>query len=546
MATYGIDLGTTYSCISRVDESGEPVVIANDVGENTTASVVLFESQFKVRVGRDAKNAARTDPDLVVALIKRDMGKKDVKLTFHGTTYTPESVSALILKDLVRSVQASAGETVRDVVITVPAYFGVVERQATRVAGDIAGLNVLSVVPEPVAAAMFHGVLTPGAARGADRTILVYDLGGGTFDTTVIKLVGDDVTVVCTDGSFELGGTDWDERIATYLFDYFVAEQPDAGADDSEELLQDLMLLAEDLKKSLTTRRTATQMIRFGGRSARAELTREAFEEMTADLLQRSMDITARTIATARGKGVDTIDEVLLVGGSTHMPAVAQRLTRQFGFNPRRKEPDLAVAKGAALYAVHETARTRLDDGSGKRRGVSATKLADELNVPTETVEKMGNATVTTVCPRAFGVKVLQRAEPEPGEQEPAEDQMRLIVEHLLHANTPLPTEPYTRQFGTVVDNQREIQVEIWEQAGETESELLGNNKHIGAGTIRRLPSLRKGSPVDITFQMNVGGTLLVEAVELHSGQRLNIELQIGEMTPKQVAEARDTVSRLT
>jgi molecular chaperone DnaK len=543
MATYGIDLGTTYSCISRVDESGEPVVIANDEGKLTTPSVVLFESQYKVRVGRDAKNAARTDPEKVVALIKREMGKKNVKLTFDGTTYTPESVSALILKDLARSAHTSTGETVTDVVITVPAYFGVVERQATRVAGEIAGLTVLNVVPEPVAAAMYYGVLTPGR----DRTILVYDLGGGTFDTTVIKLVGDDVTVVCTDGSFELGGSDWDERIATYLFDYFVAEQPDAGADDSEELLQDLRLLAEDLKQSLTTRRTATQVIRFGGRSVRAELTREAFEEMTADLLQRSMDITARTIATAREKGVDTIDEVLLVGGSTHMPVVAERLARQFGFSPRRKDPDLAVAKGAALYAVHETARTRLDGtGPGKRRGMSATKLADELDVPAETVEKMGNTTVTTVCPRAFGVKVLDRPEPKPDEPEPDEDQVRLIVEHLLHANTPLPTEPYTRQFGTVVENQREIQVEIWEQAGETESELLGNNKHIGEGTIRRLPPLRKGSPVDITFQMTVGGTLLVEAVELQSGQRLNIELQIGDMTPREVAEARDTVSRLT
>jgi molecular chaperone DnaK (HSP70) len=544
MTAFGIDLGTTYSCISRVDDSGEPIVISNEYGENTTPSVVLFESQWKVRVGRDAKNAARTDPELVVALIKRDMGKRDVRLTFHGTTYTPESVSALILKDLVRSVRQSTGETVRDVVITVPAYFGVAERQATRVAGEIAELNVINVVPEPVAAAMYYGVLTPGAGR----TILVYDLGGGTFDTTVIKLDGDDVTVVCTDGSFRLGGTDWDEKIATYLLDYFVAEQPGVGAEDSEELLQDLMLLAEDLKKSLTQRRTTTQVIRYGGYTVRAELTREAFEEMSADLLQHTMDITERTLATAKQKGVDHIDEVLLVGGSTHMPAVAERLARRFGFAPKRKDPDLAVAKGAALYAVHETARTHLGGDSGRKRAtIGAAKLASELNVPVDTVEKMSNNTVITVVPRAFGVKVLEDVEAKPGEPEPPEDaRLRLVVSHLLHANTPLPTERFTRQFFTATENQREIQVEVWEQAGETESERLADNSRIGTGTIRRLPPLRMGSPVDITFQMNEGGLLLVEAVELQTGQRLNIELQIGDLTPRQVAEARDTVSRLT
>lgn len=540
MTAYGIDLGTTRSCISRVNDEGEPVMVPNEHGDDTTPSVVYFESAYKVTVGKDAKETARTDPDKVVALIKRDMGKKNIQLTFHGTQYTPESLSALILKDLVKSVRRATGDTVKDVVITVPAYFGVAERHATRVAGEIAGLNVITVVPEPVSAAMFYGVLEPGK----DRTILVYDLGGGTFDTTVIHLIDGDITVVCTDGSHQLGGTDWDERIATWMFDYFVAEQPGAGADESEELLQDLMLRAEDLKISLSQRVSVAQVMRFGGRTVRAELTRDAFEAMTADLLQRTLDITERTIATAKEKGVEHIDEVLLVGGSTHMPLVARRLSERFGFTPRRKDPDLAVAKGAALFAVHETARARLGGKDGVRGGssVGTAKLAGELGVPQETVVALGSTKVTTVVPRAFGVKVLERDETEPGEEEA----LRLVVSHLLHANTPLPTEKYTRQFGTAVDNQREIQVEIWEQAGEVESERLSDNNHIGEGTIRRLPPLKRGSPVDITFQMNEGGTLLVEAVELRSGQRLIIELQIGEMTPRQVAEARDAVSRLS
>ncbi len=400
MATFGIDLGTTYSCISRVDDSGDVVIIANEEGEDTTPSVVYFESPFQVRVGTEAKNAARTDPDHVVALIKRDMGKKNVKLDFHGTPYTPESVSALILKELVKSAGQASGEKVGGVVITVPAYFGVPERHATRVAGEIAGLDVINVVEEPVAAAMYYGLLTPGA----NRTILVYDLGGGTFDTTVIKLVDGDVTVVCTDGSHSLGGADWDEAIATYLFDYFVAEEPDAGADDSEELLQDLMLVAETLKKALTQRQTAEQTIRFQGRSVRAQLTRTAFEEMTADLLKQTMDITDRTLRTAREKGVDHVDEVLLVGGSTHMPIVATRLAERLGVKPRRKEPDLAVAKGAALFAVHETARLRLGESTGRRKGTLSTAgLAAELGVPAETVELMSASKVTTVVPRGFG-----------------------------------------------------------------------------------------------------------------------------------------------
>ncbi|WP_327006417.1 Hsp70 family protein [Dactylosporangium sp. NBC_01737] len=547
MAAFGIDLGTTYSCISRVDGStGEPVIIPNEAGEDTTPSVVYFESAYKVQVGADAKNVARTDPDHVVALIKRDMGRKNVQLNFHGLPYTPESVSALILKDLVKSVSRTTGETVESVVITVPAYFGVAERQATRVAGEIAGLDVINVIEEPVAAAMYYGLLTPGA----NRTILVYDLGGGTFDTTVIKLVDGDVTVVCTDGSHSLGGADWDEAVATYLFDYFVAEEPGAGAEDSEELLQDLMLVAEKLKMSLSVRQTAEQAISFRGRTVRAQLSRAAFEEMTADLLEQTLEITDRTLHTAREKGVDKIDEVLLVGGSTHMPIVFTRLAERVGVTPKRKEPDLAVAKGAALFAVHETARTRLTaadgNGRGRRAAVSAERLADELGVPVGTIEKMQGRKVTTVVPRAFGVIVLEDLPPEPGKPEPEEPAMHLVVEHLLHANTPLPTERVTKQFGTAVDNQREIRIEIWEQAGDVESRQPTDNTNIGEGLIKRLPPLKKGSPVDVTFQMTEGGKLFVEAKELHTGLTLNLELQIGEMTPGQVADARDAVSRLS
>ena len=241
MTTFGIDLGTTYSCIACVDESGHATVIKNALGEDTTPSVVYFESADSVVVGRDAKNVAKLYPKQVVSLIKREMGKYP-QLEFHGKRHTPETVSALILRDLVRSAEL-AGHKVEDVVITVPAYFGVVQREATRNAGRIAGLNVLNVVPEPITAALHYEAM----GTGEDRTILVFDLGGGTFDTTVIKLAGDDIHVVCTDGDDHLGGADWDDKIADFLLARFMEENPDSAAEASEEFRQELSTAAEEI-----------------------------------------------------------------------------------------------------------------------------------------------------------------------------------------------------------------------------------------------------------------------------------------------------------
>src|SRR5215472_9528903 len=223
MATYGIDLGTTYSCISLVDKTGHPVVLKSADGEDTTPSVVYFESPDNVVVGRQAKDSAVLLPDLVKEMVKRQMGE-DVHYRYHGQDHTPESVSALILRELARAAGEQTGETVHDVVITVPAYFGVLEREATRKAGEIAGLNVLDVLAEPVAAALAYQTL--GKAEGV-RHLFVYDLGGGTFDTTVIRIDGDDIQVVCTDGNHHLGGADWDNKIINFLLSGFTSQYPD-------------------------------------------------------------------------------------------------------------------------------------------------------------------------------------------------------------------------------------------------------------------------------------------------------------------------------
>ena len=210
--TFGIDLGTTHSCVAHIDETGRPAVIKSALGEDTTPSAVYFESPRNVVVGRAAKDAALLDPGLVAQLVKRDMGT-DAEYTFRGERHTPETISALILRELAQTAAEHTGVAVRDVVITVPAYFGVAEREATRRAGEIAGLTVLDVLAEPVAAALNYQAVTGGAGSGG-RHILVYDLGGGTFDTTVIRLEGDDITALCTDGDHRLGGADWDDAIA--------------------------------------------------------------------------------------------------------------------------------------------------------------------------------------------------------------------------------------------------------------------------------------------------------------------------------------------
>ena len=441
MTTFGIDLGTTYSCIAYVDSSGRPTVIKNPLtNEDTTPSVVWFESADNVVVGRDAKNAAKLFSGQVVSLIKRNMGEK-LELTYNGRNYTPESISALILKDLAKSAEQATGEPVKDVVITVPAYFGAAEREATRNAGRIAGLNVRRVVEEPVAAALHYDAVT----TGADRTILVFDLGGGTFDTTVISLHGNEITVICTDGDHHLGGADWDKRIVAYLLDEFLAVNPGSEAGDDDEFMQDLTNVAEELKKSLTTAQKRPHGMRFDGATARPELTREKLQEITADLLGQVQSITKRTLATAEEKGIDRYDEVLLVGGSTKAPAIAEMLRREFGFAPKLHEPDLAVAKGAALYALIESVKVMLPNGADGAAAATATvseeaatEVADRLGISADQVRKLASKKVTTVAPRAFGIKVLDSV---------IESGDTFAIHHLIDANHKLPAGPLKEPF---------------------------------------------------------------------------------------------------
>jgi molecular chaperone DnaK len=541
MGTFGIDLGTTYSCIAHVDESGRAIVIKNALGEDLTPSVVYFESPDSVVVGRDAKSVAKLYPDLVVSLIKRQMGT-DYEATFHGETHTPETISALILRELARAAAEETGEEVRDVVVTCPAYFGLAQKEATRRAGEIAGLNVLNIVPEPVAAALHY----EATGTGADRTILVFDLGGGTFDTTVIKLSGNDIRVVCTDGDHKLGGADWDEAIATFLLNQFLAENPDSDAGGNEEFMQDLTIRAEEMKKALSSVQSRRHSMRFGAEAYRAELTRAEFENLASTLLDRAMDITQRTIETAREFGITSFDDVLLVGGSTRVPAVAAQLRERFGFEPKVHDPDQAVAKGAALFALIESVKVLLPDEAGEgSQALSDTKVeevAQHLGLTAEKVRQLATKSVTSVVPRAFGIKVLDR---KSRDELPDDDKkLSFKIVHILEANRPLPASPDTQQFYTVYPDQIAISVEIWEQAGAVASSDPADNNKIGDGLITGLPPLPQESPIDVTFRMNETGLLRVEAVELKTGKKLKMELQTGGLAEAKVGEARSAIAR--
>ncbi len=543
MATYGIDLGTTYSCIACVDKSGRPVVLKNANGDDTTPSVVWFESADNVVVGRQAKDSAILFPDAVAQLVKRDIGMER-GYTFNGQEHTPETISALILRELARAAGEQTGETVRDVVITVPAYFGVLEREATRRAGEIAGLAVLDVLAEPVAAALDYQALSDSSGV---RHIFVYDLGGGTFDTTAIRIDGNDIQVVCTDGDHHLGGADWDNKISDFLLSSFTSQHPgldpDPGGD--EEFLQELATAAEQLKKALSSATSRRYNARYAGQVAQLEITRDQLESLTSELLERTMEIAERTIATAKDKGVTRFDDVLLVGGMSLTPKIGQTLRERFGFEPRLQDPHLAVAKGAALFALMQQVKVSLageggEDASGGGRQ-AAQQVADQLGLSVAQVAELAAKRVATVVPRAFGIKVVDAKDPL-FRSDP--DRARHYIHHLLKAQTALPASLPPETFRTVADDQTEVNLEVWEQAGSTASEELEHNTHIGEGMLTQLPPRPAGAPFEVIFAMNETGLLTVHGREAASGREVRFEIQIGGMDADKMRKAAAAVAR--
>ena len=355
---YGIDLGTTYSCISKIDKHDQPVVIQNVEGDLTTPSVVYYESEKATVVGKEAKNQLAAEPENTVCFIKREMSKDEcfLKPTKHPFGEDPSEISSRILRKVVKDANDNRDpgeEPITDVVITCPAYFGNNERERTRQAGIMAGLNVIDIINEPTAAAISYGI-----KADSEQTIMVYDLGGGTFDVTIIRVNGGHIRVVATDGKHDLGGADWDESLAEYMLSQFNTEHgTNLSLRSDERLYYTFMLEAEQAKKALTPegKSQVRRNISWEGMTSRIEVSRDTFNALTEDKLQLTIDITNQAINAARQKEGASfkIDEVLLVGGSSRMPQVKSRVDSEFNCDAKLNDPDQCVAKGAALYALN-------------------------------------------------------------------------------------------------------------------------------------------------------------------------------------------------
>jgi molecular chaperone DnaK len=557
---FGIDLGTTYSAVAYIDDTGRPVVARNHYGNETTPSVVHFETESNVVVGQVAKESAMLDEDHVVSLVKRQMGNADYAPVFHGQQHNAASISALILKALAGDAAMESGREVSQVVISVPAYFGILEKEATRQAGEIAGL-VVGIVPEPVAAALAYGVFE----GDEEKTLLVYDLGGGTFDITIIRITPTALDVVIVDGDHKLGGADWDRRIFDLLRDAVAAEVGEDVIDDDPALIQDLWNHAEETKKRLSMSESRPVVIRTGGGSAKVDVTRAQFEQLTRDLVDQTIQITERALASAeeREPGItQQITDVLLVGGSSKMPMISAALSQAFGWSPKLADPDLSVAKGAALYAAGALAREWVDrttdgaEGPGTvevdavpteeevREGVE--QVAASFQIDVDAVENLAARPVSNSLPKSIGVALVDTTVARwdaPGLAERPK-----YIHHIVDAQTSLPysaTEPFIA--GTAFANAEQIVVEIYEQAGGRPGRELHENAPRGSGVLRDLGpyNLPAGSPIHLYFDITTEGLVRLRAVEPKSGRDVHVEARVALLTQEEFEASREVVSGL-
>jgi len=556
---WGIDLGTTYSCISRVDENGYPVVINNLKGMPTTPSAVLFASPDNIVVGDAAKDEMQLTPELVCELVKQNMGAPDWAFRAHGSDWRAPEVASFILKELARSAEQATGVPVEEVVITVPAYFGIAEREATVAAGKMAGLEVKDILNEPTAAAFSYGFAQSG---GESETVLVYDLGGGTFDVTVIRLEpnesgGKGIRVIATGGDDRLGGALWDTRLVELLAQRFVEEAPDAMDPlDDPIATADLRLKAEEIKVGLTSRESHTELIVAGTDRAKVTITREDFETATRDLLERTVEFTRATLAAAETAGAGQIDRVLLVGGSSFMPAVATRLAESFpGWSPELQDPNQAVAKGAALaglqQAVIELASPDAN-GAGGERGAppdpaKVREVAEAMHLSTGMVEKLASTQFTNVCSRAFGVRLL-RESADPHNVRDPED---FFVDHIIAPNTALPLtgreEGREQTYFTTVDSQTSVDLQIWEQnSGEPTGEMAAN-KFVESAMFEMTRPYPRATPFQVALGMEANGTLRLRATDA-DGREMEFSAQAdgAVMTEEQIAESTAKVQAMS
>ena len=469
----GIDLGTTNSVVA-VLEGGEPTVIANAEGNRTTPSIVAFKGE-EVLVGELAKRQAITNPDNTIRSIKREIGSK-WKEKFEGKDYTPQEISARILQKLKRDAESYIGEDVTDAVITVPAYFNDAERQATKEAGQIAGLNVLRIINEPTAAALAYGL-----ENNEDQKILVYDLGGGTFDVSVLEISEGVFEVKSTSGDSKLGGDDWDERVMDWLVEKFKSS---TGIDLSEDkmAMQRIKEGAEKAKIELSSTTETEINLPFitandaGPQHLLEKLSRSEFEKITSDLVDRTKEPVTKAVKDA-GLSFSDIQHIILVGGSTRIPAVQALVKSITGKEPSKGvNPDEVVASGAAIQA-----------------GVLKGDVKDVL--------------LLDVTPLTLGVETKGG-----------------IMTKMIERNTTIPTKR-SETFSTADDGQTEVTIHVL----QGEREMASGNKSLGTFNLTGIPSAKAGTPqIEVTFDIDANGIVNVSAKDLGTGKEQAITITGG------------------
>lgn len=542
VTVYGIDLGTTYSCIASVDEYGKPTVIKNAEGENITPSVVQFDGTNRV-VGREAKNVAQMYHDSTVEMVKRQMGNADWRYPYDGVEYRAEEISSYILRKVVSDAETHVGESITDVVITCPAYFSINEREATAAAGKIAGLNVRGIINEPTAAAIAYGVQQDMAK---DMVAFVYDLGGGTFDITMIAIKSGEIEVIATNGDHHLGGRNWDEVIVNYLAEQWKQEtgSQDDPLDDPETT-QDLFGKAENAKKALSSREKTEVAVTHAGKRAKVTLTVDKFEELTQSLLERATLLTRQTLEAASAKGYPRFDQLLLVGGSTRMRQVAQQLRADFGAEPQSIDPDEVVAKGAAIYgmklALGDEIRVKLEGwgvGDGQEAPPDMVRKAEEQVASERGLTLPGlkklNVEVTNVVSHSFGVEVIQAATG------------KAVVSNLIIVNDRLPAS-VAKKFGTFEANQDSAEIRIMQNESTETTAEIETSKEIGTATLPLPPGLPADAPIEITLTLDAEGRLHVTGRDLTGKGVVEGDYTAeGVISEAETAEAMNRSRRLT
>ena len=487
----GIDLGTTYSAIAHVNKHGVPEILPNAEGDRITPSVILFDND-DVIVGNYAKQSAVAYPEQVVEFVKRHMGDDSFTFEYRGESYTPEKLSSFILAKLKHDAELRLGHPVEQAVITVPAYFGDKQRRATMRAGELAGLKVLKLLNEPTAAAFAYGLTN----MGKTLRVLVFDLGGGTFDVTIVDIKGSEIEVVATNGDHQLGGKDWDDALIQYAADAF---QKKHGMDPLEDLAayHDLRQKCVSAKLSLTRRPKVNLFYDFKGKILRLSVSREQFEDLSSGLLARCEMLTRDVLDDGRMKASD-IDTVLLAGGSTRMPMIRRLITGLFNKEPATDiNPDECVALGAALTAALESA---------KLTGEKA-----PLDIRTHDVTS-----------HSLGMAVYKDGE--------------LYNSRIITKNSRIPCERTRDSYVTTHDGQTAIDLFLvqGENPDPRECTTLGRFEFYGIP-----PRDRYKSRLAVTYRYNANGIVEVEAMDLDTGQTLAHRLATGQVTLDDVANNR-------